>query len=362
MRRLFLVPLLAACSPDAPLPSEATWMHDLAVSWDGFNHRLSVLHARPVDADLEVAFIGGASTTDVVFDDSGTCIDIETCWELPFLDSSTFTASHQAGVGTDVQLAMGEVTVVAGPDGVEGSAEVLVDEAFDGEAVALIAGLRLDTGDAEVVGSCYDPRHGWLLRELTVTLGTPEGSGPAVTVPVTARFEGGASLEEERECLDAIYADGTVTLTVDIAVVAGATSVTTHTVAQAAEYDCDVCAEGGVVTNPPEQPLPDPVSLSFASDLVGWTSLSYTFHEGDTRGAYLRTLAIDLDVAGQTANGTATNFSPLSQQSGFDYDFEGTLAEVEADVELSTRDYAIDAMPATLDAEGEAVLTTLSAN
>ena len=48
----------------------------------------------------------------------------------------------------------------------------------------------------------------------------------------------------------------------------------------------------------------------------------------DQRGAYLRSLAFDIDIDAGAVYGHATNYSPGSQLSGFDYTFNGEIVSV----------------------------------
>jgi hypothetical protein len=87
--------------------------------------------------------------------------------------------------------------------------------------------------------------------------------------------------------------------------------------------------------------------------LLGWSQFDFRFHvdDPDDRGAYLRTVSVDADLATTTASGHATNYSPGSQLSGFDYAFSGTVRGMEVDGEVE-RGLVVETVPVDLREDG----------
>lgn len=354
-----LAPLLAgACAPE---PTETAWIRAWSVDWAAFNHRLSYLALHPTTGGAEAAFVGGASTTGHVYDDAGTCIDADTCWELPFEDPSLVQAEVVRAVSEDVVLGGGAITVPVDGEANTLTLEVTLPRRAEGTAWAWIAGFTIDATTALRPGaaSCYDPRHGWLPTRLGITVGRAalQGDGVTVRVPVSADFGSGLSLEEARACLDAVAADARAAVTVQVAVLVGPEAATVHTLgAQAAWPDRG-----------------DPQSVDVLGDLttelddaavVGWTSWAFRFHDvvdaQEGRGAYLRTLQVEADPASDVAFGFASNTSPTAL-SGFDYRFDGELLELPVeDVALSAGTWGDDALPAALDGDFRPVVQALA--
>ena len=92
--------------------------------------------------------------------------------------------------------------------------------------------------------------------------------------------------------------------------------------------------ELGSKSEPNPQNDPDlserPLTLPVEDHVLGWTSLAFSFHENDEagRGAYLRHLMFDINTDDVAAYGHATNYSPGSQLSGFDYTFNGEIVSI----------------------------------
>jgi hypothetical protein len=318
--------LLVGCQPQA----EATWLTGYSFGWDGFNHRLSefgvVSHPDPA---VEVALVGGTSTTAIVFEDPD-CVSDLACGELPLIDTSEVSVHWARATGP---FGAGQFQGEVSAQGVLGTIDISVRGGAKGTPVALISGLRIDTSPASAASrSCYDPRHGWNPTAIHVAVGEPERTSRSrFAVPIEARFAAGRTLEAMRACLDEVVDEAVVGVTIDVALVFATGNVLHHSVRQQAEYDL-----GESNFNPDPQPPPDDASIAVEMSglgQMGWTELSYRFHvdHPEGRGAYLRTLSFDADPAAGTAFGHATNYSPISQTSGFDYVFEGVVAEFALD-------------------------------
>lgn len=354
--------LLMGCSRT----TEASWLEGFGFSWQNANHRLSHLSVQLGDDTAQIAVIGGASTTGVAFDDSGTCLST-TCSEFDFVtDDADVEVSWVRASSDRARFASGALTLEVGADGASGEIELPLIGRARGEAVAFLSGVTLDTGDslpeAAAAISCYDPRHGWHVRELGVSLGvaTLADDRRSVRVPVQAAFRAGASGERVRACSDAVYDLAVVPITVSVAVVVGDGAQHEHEVRTAKTYPFN-----GNPFNPPEQPPPgeDEIAAAFVApgSLAGWTALSWRFYPDEAeKGAYLRTWRFALDRQASTAVGHATNYSPVTQLDGFDYRFEGRIVEFEVEAALS-RGSASGSLPAALDEAGEPVISTLSA-
>ncbi len=329
--------------------SSAAWIQSFDWSWTSFNHRLSVLRVAATDDGVSAAVVGGASTTGHVFDDAGTCVNADTCWELPTYDSTVISATRASAVSDTVLLAHGSVTLDTTSNGVSQTLTVTLPRtAVAGDHVAAwIGGLTLvsDLSPDGARVSCYDPRHGWLPAHLSLGLigAVLAGESDAVDVEVSAAFLAGESREAQRVCYDALRTAGTYKVTLDVVVAVGNLSSTAVDVAQGAIWSSGTDA----------QPVGEIGSLAATLDpsaMIGWASLDLEFHETVEagRGAYLRGLSLTADEANAEAYGYATNRS-FTALSGFDYAFNGTLAQVSGDVEVTRAKYGAEAMPAELD-------------
>lgn len=342
----------SACEQDpasCDLNTSAAWIQSFGWEWNSFNHRLSVLRVTPSDEGVSASVVGGASTTGHVFDDDGTCVNADTCWELPTTDSTLISATRASATSDSVVLAHGAVTLDTTSNGVSQTLTVTLPRAVsDGDAVAawvggltLISGLTSDGAPA----SCYDPRHGWLPAHLSVGVHSEAvaAAGTTVDVEVSAAFLAGEARETQRACYDALRTAGTFTVTVDVVVAVGELSSRALDVEQGAIWSSGV----------EEQPLDEVGPLAATLDpaaMIGWTSLDLEFHETVEagRGAYLRGLSFIADDVQAQAYGYATNRS-FTALSGFDYAFHGTLAEVSGDVAVERATFGLDNMPAALD-------------
>lgn len=330
------------------------WLEGASYRWDLFNHRVSHLHFGVEEGAAQVAVVGGTSTTNLPTELDDGC-DQDTCSEFPFFDEADVTVDLVQVRSKKARMASGSVEVVAGADGATSEVVVEFERKAKGDVVAVLRGFTLDTNEPLSGGTaCYQPRNGWLPRRISLALGEPvlSDDGKSATVPVEAHFEAGVTFEDERQCLDAVVDQAEVRVRLDVAVVANA-PFATHELSQGAEYEY-----GDGPSKPTEQPDPDPstrqVDLGDANAL-GWSKLDYRFHQGqgDTRGAYVRSLAF-LGAPDGFATGHATNYSPPTQLSGFDYTFEGTLValEIPGDVE---RVSAQDVIDIELDDDGTPV-------
>ncbi|MCK6503689.1 hypothetical protein L6R53_09870 [Myxococcota bacterium] len=363
MHPLLALLLLPGCGREA---TEALWIQGAGFGWDLFNHRVS--HAEwTVDEDgARAAIIGGTSTTGVSPELDAAC-DPDTCDELPFLDESLVELRWVHATSEDVVFARGSVELVADADGAEGSLQVALPRKARGEAVAVLAGLSFDSNHPLSGGdACYNPAYGWHPTRMAVSLGAAALSDDrlAVTVPVHATFAAGESLEEIRQCVDAVNDQAQVPVRLDVVVAVTRGAFEQLPVSHGLTY-----SYGDGPATPDEQPDPDladrTLSTTLASPVLGWSALDWTFYASDPdgRGAYLRTLSFDADAAPDAgapyASGHATNYSPITQLSGFEYSFSGTVTAIELESGSAEGGLATGTLPAELDADGAAVVHTL---
>lgn len=358
---LWVSPLAACGGGD----SEAVWARGFGLRWVIANHRLSQVAIQPHGAGVRAAFVGGASTTGCVFSEGygcvdaippeDTCLDVSSCAEFVLLDQTLVAVDRvRARARGPVVLGEGSVDLIVRPEGSSAQALVELPHRGQGEVSAWIRGWSLssDVPRSADAASCYDPRHGWLPDHLSISVGTPEAvSRTSVLVPVSASFGSGESFEAVRECLDAVRDEMSVAMRVELVVAVGGgpqvVSVSNEAVWSRRE----------------PQPLADVGDRSVpVGPAVGWSSLSWRFHEVEDpgRGAYLRSLAAWVDPAAGEAWGLATNDSP-TQLSGFDFRFDGDLVMLEELEVVDEGVWGLDAMPTTLDEQGRAVLHELEA-
>jgi hypothetical protein len=340
--------LLAACSGAG---DRATWLEGFGFGWTSFNHRLSQLVAETGDGEGQLAFVGGTSTTGI---DPPLPPGCESgCQELPFVDTADADLRYGAIATRRAHFAVGAAELVAGAAGAE--AEITVDVATKGTVFAVLRGLRIGTDEPlEGEPDCYDPALGWHPRRIAVALGAPQVDGHAVTVPVSAWFEAGNSLEDIRACIDRVHDRARVRFTVDVLV------VSTN------EAEISQSIRGGMVfplDGEPQVPTDDIALAGLGPDaLAGWSAIDWRFFEEDPdeRGAYLRTIDLGLDPAAGTAHGQATNYSPLTQISGFDYAFDGVVTGAVLPGEVLHGHAGVTGMAAALDADGAPVVTQVT--
>jgi hypothetical protein len=359
MRRLgLMVTLVAGCHRQTACEQDpascetntsAAWIQSFDWSWSSFNHRLSVLRVVATDDAVSAAVVGGASTTGHVYDDDGTCVNADTCWELPTRDATAISATRATATSDTVLLAHGSLTLDTTSNGVSQTLTVTLPRlGVDGDAVsAWIGGVTMisDVAADGAGASCYDPRHGWLPAHVSLGLSGAALSDAldAVDVEVSAAFLAGEARETQRACYDALRTAGTFKVTLDVVVAVGDLSSDSVDVAQGAIWSSGTDA----------QPLTEVGTLDATLDpaaMIGWTSLDLEFHETVEagRGAYLRGLSVQADDAAGQAYGYATNRS-LTALSGFDYAFKGTVTQVSGDVAVERARFAQDAMPTELD-------------
>jgi hypothetical protein len=320
-------------------------MEGLGFGWAYFNHRLSVLDLGVDDAGAFGAVVGGTSTTGAVPSLPAGC-DPDACEEFPFLDESDAWVDRVV-LATRARAATGTVAWATGAAEVPATVRISLPGARS--PVALLTGLRFDTSGPAL--DCYDPGFGWHPRRIMLRIDAVAVDGDDVEVDLAASFEPGPSEEAVRACIDAVVGDAVVSVRADVLVV-DASADTQDVVAEAA-YAFD-----GDSLDPDPQPDPDPQAVSFDEHaLLGWTRLDWRFHEGGTRGAYLRTLSAS--ASPDAAVATATNFSPGTQLSDFDFRFEGSVAALDLDGEVARQRWE-GRLPAELDPDGHAVLHRLT--
>ncbi|MBW1878773.1 MAG: hypothetical protein JRJ84_10465 [Deltaproteobacteria bacterium] len=340
-------------------------MEGFGFEWAFFNHRVSHLTFGVEGDAARVSVVGGTSTTGIDPVLPEQC-DPDTCGELPFTDSAVVEVRWGRATSRKVHFARATATVVATAEGSTEALEVPLDRKGKGELIAVIAGFTLDT-DYPLSGgeACYDPAYGWHPRRIAIELGEPELSsdGRSAVLDVTGWFTAGNSLEDERQCVDEVAAEAQVPIDVDVLVVVGNGSIGTAQASHEETYSYG-CTSFPCLS-PDPQPDPDlsvrPLDLfELEAPLVGWSRFDFQFHTDDPgdRGAYLRTVSVDADLAGGTASGHATNYSPATQLSGFDYLFSGTVRAMDVDGELE-RGVVEDTVTVDLKEDGTPVIHEL---
>ncbi len=349
-----LVLLAVGCTP----PSEVTWLERFGFTWTGFNHRVSYLHWDLVEDGMDMAIIGGASSTSYVPPLPAGCEE-ETCSELPFEDTSSITIGWGR---TTTSLATGsaEALVIATPTGGTTTIDIPLTRRGGGDVAVVLQALTVDT-DHELVGGqgCYVPMLGWHPRRLALALRDPQLSddGMSVTATLEARFEAGLSFEEYRACQDEVIDELQVPVTARVLAVVSPDGVEQRGLAHGATY-----AFSGNQFDPEEQPEPSledrALELPWDQSIAGWSSLDFRFHDDDPdlRGAYLRSLDVGFDLGEGWGSGHATNYSPGTQLSGFQYEFEGTISAVQADDSVEWGSATFDEVEAELDDDARPVI------
>ncbi len=324
-----LLHLLLACTEATPTPS-VRLLSGLQYGWQGFNHRLSHLGVQVTDETITYAVVGGTSTTGVVPTYAEGC-DEQTCKEFPFEDTADLVVSTTGLRDPNLSVARYSVVMRVGADGSTASVTLPWAE-LPVAQTPVINGLVLESVGA--ADTCYDPSFGWLPTHLALKV---EADGPNAVV--TAAFESGLSAEEARACLDEAAPGAEAIVTVDVLGIAGVTP-TFAPLAQSASWNQD----GSELA---EQRPPAPEDLDLFN-VRAFSALEWFFHEADvdSRGAYLRTLTADSAGAA-----SATNYSPGTQLSGFDYRFVGTVVGFDGEDDAERTDWALTYTP-TLDVEG----------
>lgn len=336
----------------------AVWLEEASYEWEYFNHRVSHLTFLAQEGGVSVAVVGGTSTTGVNPELPEGC-DPDTCEEFPFKDSALVDLrwarleTEEAAVGT------GSIEILADAAGYTDTLELVLEGSAGGgsNTAAVLQGFTLDTDHPLSGGeACYDPALGWHLQTLSIELGEPELSDAGtLLVDVSVAVSAGASVEEVRECVDAVTDQAQIPVTVHVLGLATAADVESETVEHGMVYEYE--DEEGELAEQPDPDLGDrPLGLDQA--LVGWSALSFAFHvdDPDDRGAYIRRLSVAHDVEDGWASGHANNYSPPTQLSGFDYAFEGRLTGVDLGGTVERGDFS-DTLPAELDEQGDPVVT-----
>jgi hypothetical protein len=348
---------LAGCHSDKEglEPQHAEFLEGFTYGWERFNHRLSHLQVEAQGDHADVAVIGGTSTTSVVPDPLPAECDPTGCQEFPISDESTVEVRWAVVDTTAVALVPASVELLVGSGGASQSVEVPLPDGAEGVGSALITGIALDTDEALTLGdACYRPFYGWHPRDLRVALGDVTVGEGTASLDVSAAFAAGNSLEADRACVDEVNEAAQVSIVVDL-VVAVAQDL--------APQEADLHVEqayvfSGVAAEPEEQPDPAPqaVDVGGADAVLGFSTIDFRFHVDDpeSRGAYLRTLGWWVAPDG-TANAVATNYSPFTQLSAFDYAFDGVVRAIPTGGTVE-RGTATAVIPADLDGDAQPVV------
>ena len=364
MKRLSLTcVLLAACgggaSDVAEAGHDAAWMSGFSYTWQFFNHRISFLDVRVSEEGVSAGVIGGTSTSGLNPTLPSGCEE-SGCDELPFADFADLTLDWGRVTGADASFAATTVSLTADADGEQAEARAELVGASDAAPVsAIVRGLRIDT-DHPIDGeqSCYLPRNGWLPTHMAIELGEVSVDGDELSVTVDASFRAGKTLEDMRGCIDDVTERARVAVEVDVLFIAGGGAASEALIVGQASYPH--YDESG--TEEAEQPLPaaEEPGLGLAEPLTGWRSMSWSFHSEDAqdRGAYLRSVVLQGDP--DAALGAATNYSPPTQLSGFDYQFEGTLVGHEVGGVMETGQI-VQTLDVLTEADGTAISQELGA-
>lgn len=343
---------LAGCRPD---PTPLVWMEGAGFSWVSFNHRISYMSHRLDAEGVNLAMVGGASSTGWAPELPEGC-DAETCAEYPFYDQAEVWLSWGRTTLAEGSWGQAEATLVAEAVPTEVSVSIPLDRPGRGTPFVIVQGWTLDTHEPLAGGdACYQPENGWLPTRIALSAGDAALSddGTTVQATVSAAFEAGVSLEEARECLDDVVDEARVGLAVQVLAVVDPTPPRVEELAFEGQWELGE-----------DQPEPDAadraLDLGGESVLAGWSHLDFRFHEEDPdgRGAYLRSLEVALDPAAGHAWGHATNVSTLTQLSGFSYRFEGKVMVLDL-AEPGDRGRVEATLDATLDAEHRPVSQSL---
>lgn len=314
--------LLFACESDGSIEL----LSGFDFGWRAFNHRLSAMQ---VGVDGQVAVVGGTSTTGVVPEYAEGC-DPEACQEFPFVDTADIALRTSVATASGLRATTEEISLSVGSAGATGL--VSFGGALGEGWQPAIASLSLrTTGES----SCYNPDFGWLFRRFGVAV---DKAGDQAEV--SAVFEAGYSLEDERECLDAAIGGAGLEITVGAVAIEGV-ELENATFEQSASW--------GGSDGEWESQVPPAAEAIDLPENRAWQAMEWWFHEEDPqlRGAYLRTMGVDAN-----GRGWATNESPGTQLSGFEYRFVGGLVAFEGEGESVERTAAYAPV---LDENGAAV-------
>jgi hypothetical protein len=348
---LLLLTLLACREKE-----EILWLEGSRYGWEHFNHRLAHWETRLGPDGVDVAVVGGTSTTDRETVLPKGC-DPTTCQELPASDNADVLVRWARAETASWHAARATTTIVTGADGATGSVKVQLPKKAR-SVFAVIEGFSIDGGEPLTGGdACYAPENGWLPTTLAIGLGAVDLSddGMEATVDVGVYATAGDTFEKARSCIDEVADQAQFRFDVDVLVVEGTANAAVLPVEQLVSYDYKYGTDPDLQEEPPPIELNKDLSRSFA----GWSSVTWNFTVEDSglRGAYLRTLGFEVVAKDGTATGFATNYSPITQLTGLDYLFEGTLQIVDLGTDV-TRGTVEETVPAALDAEGAPIVTT----
>jgi hypothetical protein len=352
MRAMVLAPLLVGCGAK----EEIVWLEGSRYGWRDFNHRLAHWETRLEPDSVSVAVVGGTSTTNRETVLPEGC-DPKTCTEYPQSDEANVLVRWARAETSHWHAVRTNTTIVAGTDGAATTVSVALPK--KGRSVfALIEGFAVDGGEPLTGGdACYTPENGWMPTELGITLANVSLSNDGMKASVDVRVIGraGKTLEDVRECVDEVVDQAQFRFEVDVLFVEGTAEESPVYIVENAEY----AYEYGTVPDPQPEPKPYDLQQDLDRFLTGWSRVYWQFDrkDPDTRGAYLRTLGFEIVADDSSATGIASNYSPITQLSGFDYLFEGTVQLVELGTDV-TRGTIEETIPADLDADGNAIVTT----
>ena len=331
---------------------EILWLEGSRYGWEYFNHRLAHWETRLGPDGVDVAVVGGTSTTERKTVLPKGCAP-ETCEEFPATDNANVIVRWARAETASWHAVRTTTTLVAGADGA--TTTVTVQLPKKGRSVfTVIEGFAIDGGEPLTGGdACYTPENGWMPTALSIAVGDVDLSDDGMEATATVRVlaTAGKTLEKVRECVDEVVEQAQFRFDVDVLFVEGPANPVVVEIEQGAAYEY----ESGTVPDP--QPEPPPIDLhdDLSRTFAGWSRIDWRFDLQEKRGAYLRTLAFE--IVDGTATGIATNYSPITQLSGLEYAFEGTLQAVNLGTDV-TRGTIEETIPAALDADGVPVVTT----
>ncbi len=337
---------------DACQPRETTafWLEKGSFEWDSFNHRLAYLSWIADEDAAQVALIGGASSTGVAQVLPDGC-DSATCTEYPWYDSATVDLRWARVTTNSMAFGLSQATVLATSEGETVTLSIPMDGTTGHNQAAVIQGLIIDTNWPLSGGdSCYSPISGWLIRHMEISLLDPVISGDNMELQLHATFQAGNSLEEARICMDEVADQAQVPITVYVLAISSEQEIQEHDLIYEDSWELGE-----------EQPEPDlstrTIALGGPNILAGWSQLDFVFHaeDPDLRGAYLRSLEIDLDPSHGWASAWSSNYSPLTQLSGFSYSFHGSIQVLDPS-SVVERLTILETVDSNLDEDGLPIL------
>jgi hypothetical protein len=344
--------LLVGCREKEPV----LWLEGSRFGWTYFNHRLAHWETRLDPDGVTVAVVGGTSTTEREPALPEGC-DPQACDELPALDDANVLVRWARAETSHWHAVHTTTTLVVGPDG--GASTVSAPLPKKARSIfAVIQGFSIDGGPPLTGGdACYAPDNGWMPTELEIKLENVrvDAAGTEASVDVRATGAAGKTLEDARTCIDEVVDQAQFRFEVDVMFVEGTADASPVFVEQTAVYEYTY----GTVPDPQPEPEPYDLQRDLSRSLAGWSRLRWQFDllDPDRRGAYLRTLGFEVVAEDGTATGIASNYSPITQLSGLDYTFDGTVQVVDIDADV-TRGTVEETVPAALDADGVPVATT----